>query len=145
LIFAIRRVALLMVAVLVIGGKPVTAQVRQLPPVPMPPRPILPRTIEGYWWSCGVICSPWASIARVRGFNRPELVWTDGTTVDVADYWVTNGQLHYVGPDSLEHTADFSQLDVERTKQADAARGFLFVIRDEPIAQYLQDHQTGIR
>ncbi|HUK36703.1 MAG TPA: hypothetical protein VLV86_22465, partial [Vicinamibacterales bacterium] len=77
--------------------------------------------------------------------NRPELVFNDGTTYIVRDYWRVDDQLHFVtieegGTKSVEHTVPLADLDVQRTSDADTARGFLFVLRDEPIEQWLRDH-----
>jgi hypothetical protein len=77
---------------------------------------------------------------------RPQLVFKDGTTYTVADYWRVDDQLHFTtveegGTKSVPHSAPFSDLDVQRTKDAAAAQGFRFVIRDKPIQEWLE-HRT---
>jgi hypothetical protein len=77
--------------------------------------------------------------------NHPQLVFNDGTTYIVRDYWRVDDQLHFItvedgGTKSVEHTVPFSDLDVPRTSDADLARGFRFVVRDKPIEQWLRDH-----
>jgi len=77
--------------------------------------------------------------------RRPQLILKDGTTYTVADYWRVDDQLHFVtvedgGTKSVPHTVPFADLDVERTTAAAAAQGFRFVVRDEPIEQWLQHH-----
>jgi hypothetical protein len=76
---------------------------------------------------------------------HPQLVFKDGTTYTVTDYWRVNDQLHFItseegGAKSVPHTVPFGDLDVQRTTDADAALGFRFVLRDEPIEQWLEHH-----
>jgi hypothetical protein len=77
--------------------------------------------------------------------SHPQLVFKDGTTYTVADYWRVNDQLNFItieegGTKSVAHTVPFENLDVQRTTKEDAARGFRFVVRDEPIEQWLEHH-----
>jgi hypothetical protein len=77
--------------------------------------------------------------------SHPQLVFKDGTTYTVTDYWRVNDQLHFItieegGTKSVPHTVPFDDLDVQRTTDADAAQGFRFVVRDEPIEQWLEHH-----
>jgi hypothetical protein len=77
--------------------------------------------------------------------SHPQLVFKDGTTYTVADYWRVDDQLHFLtveegGTRSVPHTAPFEDLDVQRTTDADAAQGFRFLVRDEPIEQWLEHH-----
>lgn len=74
---------------------------------------------------------------------RPQLVFKDGTTYTVSDYWRADDQLHFVtveegGTKSVPHSVAFDSLDVQKTKDAAAAQGFHFVIRNEPIQQWLE-------
>src|SRR6201984_2096662 len=77
--------------------------------------------------------------------SHPQLVFKDGTTYMVTDYWRVDDQLHFItieegGTKSVPHTVPFAGLDVQRTTDADAAHGFRFLVRDEPIEQWLQHH-----
>ena len=77
--------------------------------------------------------------------SHPQLVFKDGTTYTVTDYWRVNDDLHFItiedgGTKSVPHTVPFEDLDVQRTTDADAAQGFRFVVRDEPIEQWLEHH-----
>jgi hypothetical protein len=77
--------------------------------------------------------------------THPQLVFKDGTTYTVTDYWRVNDQLRFItieegGTKSVPHTVPFEDLDVQRTTDADAAEGFRFVLRDEPIEQWLEHH-----
>jgi hypothetical protein len=83
--------------------------------------------------------------------THPQLVFKDGTTYMVTDYWRVNDQLHFItieegGMKSVPHSVPFDDLDVQRTSDADAAQGFRFVVRGEPIEQWLEHHaQHGPR
>jgi len=77
--------------------------------------------------------------------SHPQLVFKDGRTYTVTDYWRVNDQLHFVtieegGTKSVPHTVPFGDLDVQRTIDANTAQGFRFVLRDEPIEQWLEHH-----
>ena len=77
--------------------------------------------------------------------SHPQLVFKDGTTYTVTDYWRVDDQLHFItveegGTKSVPHTAPFADLDVQRTSDINAAQGFRFVLRDEPIDQWLEHH-----
>ena len=74
-----------------------------------------------------------------------QLYLNDGTIYKVTDYWLVNGVLHFKtledsGTKIVEHTIDFGQLDLQKTIDVNTARGFRFVLRNEPLEQYLQDH-----
>src|SRR5205814_10377721 len=75
--------------------------------------------------------------------TRPQLVFKDGTSYTVTDYWRVDDQLHFItleegGTKSVPHSVPFDTLDVQRTKEAAAAQGFRFVIRDKPLQQWLE-------
>lgn len=74
-----------------------------------------------------------------------QLYMSDGTVYNVTDYWLVNGELHFKmveenGTKLAEHTIDFSQLDLQKTIDVNTARGFRFVLRNEPLQQYLKDY-----
>jgi len=94
--------------------------------------------------------NPWPTYVYVGDTtaNHPQLVFNDGSSYIVRDYWRVDDQLHFItieegGTKSVEHTVPFSNLDVQRTTDADTARGFRFVVRDEPIEQWLRDHSSA--
>lgn len=79
--------------------------------------------------------------------SHPQLVFKDGTTYTVTDYWRVGDQLHFItveegGTKAVAHTVPFGDLDVQRTTDAAAAGGFQFVLRDEPIEHWLQKHHA---
>ena len=77
--------------------------------------------------------------------DTPQLFLTDGTILNVTDYWVTDGELHFklieqAGQKPVEHSIPFEQLDLQKTIDVNTARGFRFVLRNEPMEQYVHDH-----
>src|SRR5260370_25531871 len=87
--------------------------------------------------------SPAYVFAGTISESHPQLVLTGGTTYTVTDYWRIDDQLHFItieegGTKSVPHTVPFGDLDVQRTTDADAARGLRFLVRDEPIEPWLQ-------
>jgi hypothetical protein len=173
--FAVRRAMLFALFGLLASSGSVLAQGRLAPwpgpwvvrPRPIPPlvaRPLVPVVVPpvGVPWF-GVPMFPFWNVTTwpypVWNFNpwptyvyvgdsvssHPQLVFNDGTTYIVRDYWRVGDQLHFVtveegGTKSVEHTVPFTDLDVQRTTDAVTARGFRFVLRDEPIEQWLRDH-----
>jgi hypothetical protein len=73
-----------------------------------------------------------------------ELFMKDGTVYDVLDYWVVDNQLHFTTNDGgdapTEHVVSIDDLDMQKTIDVNTQRGFNFMLRNEPIEQYLQDH-----
>ena len=75
-----------------------------------------------------------------------QLYLKDGTIYNVTDYWLVNDQIHcntVEGATSIEHVFDFAQLDLQTTVNVNTARGFHFVLRNEPLEQYLSHPDTG--
>lgn len=77
-----------------------------------------------------------------EGQDHPQLFLRDGTVYDVTDYWVVNGQLHFTmleqgGTKPVEHVIGFDELDLQTTIDVNTARGFRFVLRNQPIEKYL--------
>lgn len=73
-----------------------------------------------------------------------ELYMKDGTVYDVLDYWVVDNQLHFTinegGDTPAEHVVSIDDLDMQKTIDVNTERGFNFMLRNEPIDQYLEDH-----
>ena len=87
--------------------------------------------------------SPTYVFAGTISSTHPQLVFKDGTTYTVTDYWRVDDQLHFItteegGTKSVSHSLPFADLDVQKTTDADKTQGFRFVIRDEPIEQWLE-------
>jgi hypothetical protein len=81
--------------------------------------------------------------------DSPQLFLKDGSVYNVRDYWRVDDQVHFTvyepgSPPSVEHVIDFDQLDLQKTINVNTARGFRFVMRDEPMEQYQHDHPNQI-
>lgn len=50
----------------------------------------------------------------------------DGSNFEVRDYWVAEGKLHYVTSYGGENAVDLGQVDLQRSVDANAARGLTF-------------------
>jgi hypothetical protein len=75
--------------------------------------------------------------------DLPQLFLKDGTIYNVTDYWLVDGELHFTVMEeakSVEHTIAFDELDLQKTIDVNTARGFHFMLRNEPLEQYLRDH-----
>jgi hypothetical protein len=77
--------------------------------------------------------------------DLPQLYMKDGTVYNVTDYWVVDGQLHFStleagGARWQEHTVPLDDLDLQKTVDVANARGFHFVLRNQPLRDYLREH-----
>ena len=80
--------------------------------------------------------------------DNPELFLKNGTILNVTDYWVVDGQLHFMmieedGAKPVEQVIPFDELDLQKTIDLNTQRGFRFQLRNEPFEQYLHDHPEG--
>jgi hypothetical protein len=76
-------------------------------------------------------------------WDLPQLYLKDGSVLNVTDYWLIDDQLHYSMIEQgkpVEHVIPFDQLDLQTTVNVASQRGFRFVLRNEPVEQYLQHH-----
>ena len=84
----------------------------------------------------------------VYGYERedtPQLYLNDGTILNVTDYWLVDGQLHFTVIEEgdtkpVEHSIPFDVLDLQKTVDSNTKRGFRFMLRNEPFEQYVRDH-----
>ncbi len=77
-----------------------------------------------------------------------QLYLKDGTVYSVTDYWLVDGKLHFKTAEEnytkvVEHEIDFDQLDLQKSVDVNTERGYRFVLRNEPIQQYLRDHSAS--
>lgn len=112
---------------------------------PAPPPPLYPVPYAAAQYSAPNIMLTWPPYVLFGSAStiRPQLVFKDGTSYTVSDYWRADDQLHFMtveegGTKSVPHSVPFDNLDVQRTKEAAAAQGFRFVVRDEPLEQWLE-------
>lgn len=80
-----------------------------------------------------------------KGRDLPQLFLKDGTILNVTDYWVVDGQLHFTMIEDdetkpMEHAIPFDALDLQKTVDSNTRRGFNFMLRNEPFEQYVRDH-----
>jgi hypothetical protein len=83
-----------------------------------------------------------------EGADMPQLFLKDGTVLNVTDYWLVDDQLHFTmieeeGGKPVEHVIPFDALDLQETVDVNTARGFRFMLRNEPFEQYVRDHPEG--
>lgn len=96
-------------------------------------------------WTWGYNCYAVPIYIGEENRELPQLYLKDGTVYNVTDYWVVNNQLHFTTIDESgakwnEQTVDLSQLDLQKTTDVAKQRGFHFMLRNEPMQQYLRDH-----
>jgi hypothetical protein len=98
-----------------------------------------------------VVAPPSETRVYVYGQERPDvpqLFLKDGTILSVTDYWVVDGQLHFMlieedGIKPVEQVIPFDELDLQKTIDVNTQRGFHFLLRNEPLEQYMRDHPDG--
>ena len=81
-----------------------------------------------------------------EGPDIPQLFLNDGTILNVTDYWLVDGQLHFMLVEEekpVEQVIPFDELDLQKTVDVNMKRGFRFMLRNEPFEQYVRDHPEG--
>jgi hypothetical protein len=84
-------------------------------------------------------------IYSLDGHPLVQLFLRDGSAYSVSDYWFVNNEVHFTmldesGTKSIEQVIGLEELDLQRTIDVNTRRGFRFVMRNEPLEQYLRDH-----
>jgi len=85
----------------------------------------------------------------VRARDLVELFFKDGTVFEVTDYWLVDGQLHFLtvdarGEKAVEHVLPFDSLDLQNTVDVNTGRGFRFQLRSESMEQYFRNHPEEV-
>lgn len=80
--------------------------------------------------------------------ETPQLYLKDGSILNVTDYWLLDDQLHFTivqdyGAKPVEEVIPFEALDLQKTVDVNTRRGFRFLLRNEPLEQYVRDHPEG--
>ena len=77
--------------------------------------------------------------------SRPTvlLYLKDGTTYAASDYWLQDGQLHYIVNYGGESTLDMDELDLQRTVNENARRGVNFSLHPNPSTVNPQPSSNG--
>jgi hypothetical protein len=60
------------------------------------------------------------------------IYFRDGSAYEVTDYWLADNKLHYVTNYGGENAVELSRIDMQRTVDANAARGVNFTLRPGP-------------
>jgi hypothetical protein len=102
-------------------------------------------------WSPVTVAPPLAIPVYVYGQesqNFPQLFLKDGTILNVTDYWLVDDQMHFMMVDEqettpAEHVIPFDAIDLQKTVDVNTQRGFHFMLRNEPVDQYMRDHPDG--
>ena len=95
-----------------------------------------------------VVAPPPAYVYGMERPDVPQLFLKDGTILNVNDYWVIDGQLHFMmieqeDVEPVEQVIPFDELDLQKTIDVNTQRGFRFLLRNEPFEQYVRDHPEG--
>lgn len=79
--------------------------------------------------------APAESSGEPSAATQPEvaLFLKDGSVYAISDYWLAGGELHYVTNYGGENSLDLSQIDLQRTVDANARRGVPFLLRPAPV------------
>jgi hypothetical protein len=83
-----------------------------------------------------------------EGPDMPQLYLKDGSVLNVTDYWVIDGQLHFTivqeyGAEPTEEVIPFETMDLQKSVDVNTRRGFRFMLRNAPFEQYVHDHPEG--
>jgi hypothetical protein len=70
------------------------------------------------------------------GLTVPVLIYMkSGSVLTVRDYWMIDGELHYITMSGVQKTADLEQVDLARSNSENAKSGVRFIFKSEPSAQ----------
>ena len=105
----------------------------------------------GQWNPPNYVLAPPSQTVYVYGQERPDnpqLFLKNGTVLNVTDYWVVDGQLLFMmfeedGTKPVEQVIPFDELDLQKTIDVNTQRGFRFLLRNAPYAEYVRDHPEG--
>jgi hypothetical protein len=77
--------------------------------------------------------------------SRPTvlLYLKDGTTYAASDYWLQDGELHYIVNYGGENTLNMDELDLQRTVNENARRGISFSLHPNPSSVTPQPSSNG--
>jgi hypothetical protein len=79
------------------------------------------------------------------GRELPQLFLNDGSVYSVTDYWLADNLVHFKTFDErhgkpVEQAIPLDALDLQTSFDVNTKHGFRFVLRDEPMEQYLRHH-----
>jgi hypothetical protein len=74
----------------------------------------------------------------------PVLIYLkSGRVLSVRDYWMVDGELHYLLINGVQHSVDLEQVDLPRTNTENAKSGVRFIFKSEPSAPAEPDAGPG--
>lgn len=56
----------------------------------------------------------------------------NGAVYSVRDYWMVDGELHYILMDGVQNSVDLDLVDLPRTNTENAKSGVRFIFKSEP-------------
>jgi hypothetical protein len=63
----------------------------------------------------------------------PVLIYLKSGAVDsVRDYWMVDGEMHYLLMDGVQKSVNLDQVDLPRTNTENAKSGVIFIYKSEP-------------
>jgi hypothetical protein len=85
-----------------------------------------------------------AQVPNAQAFSVPILIYMkNGSLLSVRDYWMVDGELHYVTMSGTEKTADLEAVDLPRTNTENAKSGVKFIFKSEPSVVAPGPQQNG--
>lgn len=82
----------------------------------------------GYFSWCGPPLASWNYSRTLQAPAVMLLYMNNGSAVEATDYWIKGDTLHYVSQDGREHQIPFSDLDTQRTTDANERLGLRFTL-----------------
>jgi len=74
----------------------------------------------------------------------PVLIYLkSGRVLSVRDYWMVDGELHYLLMNGAQNSIDLQQVDLPRTNTENAKSGVRFIFKSEPSAPAEPDAEPG--
>ena len=74
-----------------------------------------------------------SSAPNSANLTVPVLIYLkSGAVYSVRDYWMVDGELHYILIDGAQNSVDLEQVDLPRTNTENAKSGVKFILKSEP-------------
>jgi hypothetical protein len=74
-----------------------------------------------------------SAAANAANLNVPVLIYLkSGAVYTVRDYWIVDGELHYILMSGVQNSVDLEQVDLARTNTENAKSGVKFIYKSEP-------------
>jgi hypothetical protein len=77
--------------------------------------------------------------------NVPVLIYLkSGAVYTVRDYWMVDGELHFIQINGAQHSVDLAQVDLPRTNTENAKSGVKFIYKSEPSVTAPEPNGNGM-